>query len=32
MSGSITFVGTYSLPEGRFEEWVDAITDIRSTM
>lgn len=28
MDGRITFVGTYSLPEGRFDEWVEGITDM----
>jgi hypothetical protein len=28
MADKITFVGTYSLPEGRFDEWVEAITDM----
>ena len=28
MAGNITFVGTYALPVGRFEEWVEANTDM----
>ena len=28
MSDAITFVGTYALPEDRFEEWVAAIHDM----
>ena len=28
MSGTITFVGTYALPEGTFEEWDAAIRDM----
>ncbi|MFH0915460.1 MAG: hypothetical protein V1912_03320 [bacterium] len=28
MAGSITFVGTYAVPEGRFDEWVEANTEM----
>ena len=28
MAGEITFVGTYALPEGQFDEWAEAIIDM----
>lgn len=28
MNDTITFVGTYRLPDGRFDEWVEGITDM----
>lgn len=28
MSASVTVVGTYAIPEGRLEEWRDAIVDM----